>query len=106
MAGGYGAFGAHAAKRLARDPQLEIVIAGRSAEKAARCAAELRATAAARLEHAVIESDAAGYFITDKGSITGTYVNRKPVETARLSKGDVTFQIPPQRSGARLRTYS
>lgn len=44
---------------------------------------------AVALEHAVIESDAAGYLITDKGSITGTYVNRKPVETARLGKGDV-----------------
>ena len=44
---------------------------------------------AVALEHAIIESDAAGYLITDKGSITGTYVNRKPVETSRLSKGDV-----------------
>lgn len=44
---------------------------------------------AVALEHAVIESDAAGYYVTDKGSITGTYVNRKPVETARLVKGDV-----------------
>ena len=44
---------------------------------------------AVALEHAIIEGDAAGYLITDKGSITGTYVNRKPVETARLSKGDV-----------------
>lgn len=43
---------------------------------------------AVALEHAVIESDVAGYVITDKGSITGTYVNRKPVETARLAKGD------------------
>jgi pSer/pThr/pTyr-binding forkhead associated (FHA) protein len=41
------------------------------------------------LEHAVIEADAAGYTITDKGSITGTYVNRRPVESARLAKGDV-----------------
>ena len=31
------------------------------------------------LEHALIESDVAGYLITDKGSITGTYVNKKPV---------------------------
>ena len=44
---------------------------------------------AVALEHAIIESDVAGYFITDKGSITGTYVNRKPVESARLAKGDV-----------------
>jgi pSer/pThr/pTyr-binding forkhead associated (FHA) protein len=44
---------------------------------------------AVALEHAVIERDAAGFLITDKGSITGTYVNRKPVESARLSKGDV-----------------
>ncbi|HEX2836396.1 MAG TPA: FHA domain-containing protein [Thermoanaerobaculia bacterium] len=43
---------------------------------------------AVALEHALIESDAAGYLITDKGSITGTYVNGKPVETARLAKGD------------------
>lgn len=44
---------------------------------------------AVALEHAIVEGDAAGYLITDKGSITGTYVNRKPVETARLTKGDV-----------------
>ncbi len=44
---------------------------------------------AVALEHAIIEADSAGYYITDKGSITGTYVNRKPVETARLGKGDV-----------------
>lgn len=43
---------------------------------------------AVALEHAIIEIDAAGYLITDKGSITGTYVNGKPVETARLGKGD------------------
>src|SRR5262249_56114212 len=52
--------------------------------------AELRSdNPAVSLDHAVITADAAGYAITDKGSITGTYVNRKPVETARLSKGDV-----------------
>ena len=44
---------------------------------------------AVALDHAIVEKDAAGYFITDKGSITGTYVNRKPVESARLGKGDV-----------------
>lgn len=43
---------------------------------------------AVALEHATIEGDTAGYLITDKGSITGTYVNGKPVESARLSKGD------------------
>ena len=52
--------------------------------------AELRSdNPAVALEHALIESDSAGYAITDKGSITGTYLNGKPVETARLSKGDV-----------------
>lgn len=44
---------------------------------------------AVALEHAIIESDVAGYLITDKGSITGTYVNKKPVETSRVGKGDV-----------------
>lgn len=44
---------------------------------------------AVALEHAVIEGGAGGYSITDRGSITGTYVNGKPVETHRLVKGDV-----------------
>src|SRR5437667_115965 len=43
---------------------------------------------AVALEHAVIESGANGYVIVDRGSITGTYVNGKPVESARLAKGD------------------
>jgi pSer/pThr/pTyr-binding forkhead associated (FHA) protein len=52
--------------------------------------AELRSeNPAVSLEHAVIDEDAAGFAVTDKGSITGTYVNGKPVETARLTKGDV-----------------
>ena len=52
--------------------------------------AELRSeNPAVALDHAVIEGDDAGYTITDKGSITGTYVNKKPVESARLAKGDV-----------------
>jgi len=51
--------------------------------------AELRSeNPAVALEHAVIEPDGPGYTITDRGSITGTYVNGKPVETARLAKGD------------------
>jgi pSer/pThr/pTyr-binding forkhead associated (FHA) protein len=44
---------------------------------------------AVALEHAIVELDAAGYLITDKGSITGTYVNKKPVESSRLGKGDL-----------------
>lgn len=52
--------------------------------------AELRSeNPAVALEHAVIEPGAAGYTITDKGSITGTYVNGRPVESALLARGDV-----------------
>src|SRR5258707_15121914 len=52
--------------------------------------AELRSeNPAVALKHAAIELDNVGYLIYDKGSITGTYVNRKPVESARLGKGDV-----------------
>lgn len=52
--------------------------------------AELRSeNPAVALEHAAIEGDANGFEITDLGSITGTYVNRRPVEKARLAKGDV-----------------
>src|SRR6187549_3835058 len=43
---------------------------------------------AVAFEHALIEKDEGGYSIIDKGSITGTYVNRKPVESQRLAKGD------------------
>src|SRR5258706_568008 len=52
--------------------------------------AELRSeNPAVSLEHAVIDEDAAGFTVTDKGSITGTYVNGKPVETARPAQGHV-----------------
>ncbi len=44
---------------------------------------------AVALDHAVIDTTPAGYAITDRGSITGTYVNGRPVEAAPLSKGDV-----------------
>ncbi len=44
--GGYGAFGAHAAERLAREPATEIVIAGRSLEKARAQVAKLVAAGA------------------------------------------------------------
>jgi len=51
--------------------------------------AELRSeNPAVALEHAIITRDETGYTITDKGSITGTYVNGKPVESQRLKKGD------------------
>ena len=52
--------------------------------------AELRSeNPAVALEHAIIEESSQGYTVVDRGSITGTYVNGKPVETARLSKGDI-----------------
>ena len=44
---------------------------------------------AVAFEHATIEETPSGYTITDKGSITGTYVNGSTVETAQLQKGDV-----------------
>src|SRR5947208_3371821 len=51
--------------------------------------AELRSEKpAVAVEHAVITHADDGYTITDKGSITGTYVNGRPVESARLNKGD------------------
>ncbi len=52
--------------------------------------AELRSeNPAVALDHAVIEMTPNGYAITDRGSITGTYVNGSPAESAQLSKGDV-----------------
>ena len=43
---------------------------------------------AVSLDHATITLDEGGYTITDLGSITGTYVNGRPVESERLKKGD------------------
>jgi pSer/pThr/pTyr-binding forkhead associated (FHA) protein len=44
--------------------------------------------ASVALEHAVIETVSGGYELIDRGSITGTYLNGRPVESARLSAGD------------------
>lgn len=44
---------------------------------------------AVSLDHATITRDEGGYTITDLGSITGTYVNGRPVESMRLGKADV-----------------
>ena len=44
---------------------------------------------AVALEHATIEGLDDTYTVVDKGSITGTYVNGKPVESQQLKKGDV-----------------
>ena len=44
---------------------------------------------AVSLDHATITRDEGGYTITDLGSITGTYVNGRPVESMRLAKTDV-----------------
>jgi hypothetical protein len=52
IVGGYGAFGAHAAERLAGHPGLDIVIAGRTPAKARARAATLAAAAGTRIEHA------------------------------------------------------
>jgi len=56
IVGGYGAFGARAAERLAREPDLEIVIAGRSPDKAAAFAAALASTANAKVAHARLDA--------------------------------------------------
>ena len=56
VVGGYGAFGARAAERLARHDDLRIVIAGRSAEKARAAADALARTAKAEVGHAAIDA--------------------------------------------------
>lgn len=39
-------------------------------------------------DHAVVSFENGGYFITDKGSTNGTYVNGKRVDSAEISNGD------------------
>ncbi|MCP4780980.1 MAG: KR domain-containing protein [Hyphomicrobium sp.] len=60
IVGGYGAFGAHVAQRLARQTKLEIIIAGRSAERAAAFASRLARTADATISHAVVDATNVG----------------------------------------------
>jgi Saccharopine dehydrogenase NADP binding domain len=59
IVGGYGAFGARAAERLAREPGFEIIIAGRSSDKAAACAATLARGARASVTHARLDATTA-----------------------------------------------
>ncbi len=54
--GGYGAFGARISERLARDPDLEVIIAGRREAAARTYAAELAHTARARVSHTVLDT--------------------------------------------------
>lgn len=52
--------------------------------------ADLRSEdATVALEHAIIENTNEGYRLVDRGSITGTYLNGKPIESGILSPGDV-----------------
>jgi hypothetical protein len=55
--GGYGAFGRRVAERLARMPGLEVIVAGRSAAKAAACAAELERAAKAKVVPAGLDRE-------------------------------------------------
>ncbi len=59
IVGGYGAFGAHVAERLSRDPDLDIVIAGRSLEKANKLAAQLARVGKAKTSGAVLDATTA-----------------------------------------------
>ncbi len=59
IVGGYGAFGAHAAERLARTSGLDIVVAGRSPQAAAAFCERLSGSAAATLSHAQLDATSA-----------------------------------------------
>jgi saccharopine dehydrogenase-like NADP-dependent oxidoreductase len=54
--GGYGAFGARAAERLAKAPGIEVIVAGRSADKAAAFAEALKHTARAPVTSARLDA--------------------------------------------------
>ncbi len=56
IVGGYGAFGSRVAERLAREVDLDIVIAGRSLARAEACVAALAARSKAKLGTAVVDA--------------------------------------------------
>jgi saccharopine dehydrogenase-like NADP-dependent oxidoreductase len=58
IAGGYGAFGSRVAERLACEPDLDLVIAGRSAERARQAAERIGCHARAKLSSSVLDAHA------------------------------------------------
>ena len=56
IVGGYGAFGARVAERLAREADLHLIIAGRDAVRAAAAASTLGQTARAAISSAVVDA--------------------------------------------------
>ena len=56
VVGGYGSFGSRAAERLAREADLEIIVAGRSLERARQDAERLAKSAKARITPAAIDA--------------------------------------------------
>ena len=56
IVGGYGAFGARAADRLAREAEFDIIIAGRSLAHAQTAAVELQQRAQAAITAAVVDA--------------------------------------------------
>jgi saccharopine dehydrogenase-like NADP-dependent oxidoreductase len=54
--GGYGAFGARVSERLAREPSLDVIIAGRREDAARNAARELSRSAQARVSHAAFNA--------------------------------------------------
>lgn len=65
--GGYGAFGGRVAERLARVPQLELTIAGRSQDKADAFAARLRHEGPARVIPATLDGGKIGIDDLNRG---------------------------------------
>jgi hypothetical protein len=83
--GGYGAFGARVSERLAASPGLELVVAGRSRERAERLARELAAKARANVRAAVM----------DAGSITADDLRAE--RTALVINASGPFQTQDYR---------
>jgi saccharopine dehydrogenase-like NADP-dependent oxidoreductase len=57
--GGYGVFGSRVAERLGREPDIELVVAGRSATRAEAAAAQLERSSGHQVRHAVMDATTA-----------------------------------------------
>ncbi|HEY5830138.1 MAG TPA: saccharopine dehydrogenase NADP-binding domain-containing protein [Hyphomicrobiaceae bacterium] len=69
--GGYGAFGARVSERLAASPGLELVVAGRSRERAERFARELAARSGASVGAGVMDAESitADHLMAERASL-------------------------------------
>ena len=105
--GGYGAFGARVCERLAASPDLELVVAGRSRERAERFARELAARSGASVGAAVMDAESitADHLMAERAALVDQRLGAVPDAglpggARRASMRARTTSISPTRAAS------